>query len=106
MSTVKVKEIKDDAIINVPVNKSYYLMVKALLYNLFLDLNKKGMSEEFLQSLLKKPYEEMTDEQRSFYTVTLLLGEIERQASLNDLYEEKEINLEKSIDGEEKETTN
>jgi|688.fasta_scaffold00084_94 hypothetical protein len=103
MSTVKVKEIKDDAIINVPVNKSFYIMVKALLYNLFLELQKKGITEEFLQTLIKKPYAEMTDEQRSFYTVTLLLGEIERQATLNDAFEEKEINVDNMVKPEESE---
>jgi hypothetical protein len=91
MSTIKVKEIKDDAIIQVPVNKTYYVMVKAVLYDLFTILQEKGISEESLQNILKKQYNELSAHERSFYTVTLLLAEIERQATANDLIEEKEI---------------
>ncbi len=36
-------------------------------------------------------YEDMNDFERSFYTTTLLLAEIERQAQQNNLYDEKEI---------------
>ena len=32
---IKVKEMKDDALIDVKVNKTYYLMVKALSFYLF-----------------------------------------------------------------------
>lgn len=91
MSTIKVKEIKDDAIINVPVNKTYYVMVKAVLYDLFTILQEKGISEETLQNILKNKYNELSSHERSFYTITLLLAEIERQASLNNLVEEKEL---------------
>jgi hypothetical protein len=101
MSTIKVKHIKDDAIINVQVNNHYYAMVKALIYNLFFILKEKGVTDDSLQNILNKKYEELSALEQSFYTVTLLLGEIERQASLNDMIEEKEIEkseIEKSLD--------
>jgi hypothetical protein len=91
MSTIKVKEIKDDAIVQVPVNKHYYVMVKAVLYDLFLILQEKGTTAESLQNILKRSYGEMTTHERSFYTVTLLLAEIEKQASEQGVIEEKEI---------------
>jgi hypothetical protein len=101
MSTIKVKEIKDDVIIQVPVNKHYYAMCKALLHNLFIIINEKGVSEESLKNILNKKYEEMTALEQSFYTVTILLAEIERQASINNFIEEKEIdtaNINKALD--------
>ena len=91
MSTIKVKEIKDDAIINVPVNKAYYVMVKAVLYDLFTILQEKGTTEESLQNILKKSYAELTPHEKSFYTITLLLAEIEKQATENNLIDENEI---------------
>jgi hypothetical protein len=90
MKTAKVKELKDDAIVHVEVNKNYYLMVKAVLFQLFKELQKEGKTND-ITDITKKPYEELSDAQRSFYTITLLLGEIERQATLNNLYDEKEF---------------
>ena len=101
MSTVKVKELKDDIIVNVPVNKTYYLMVKAVLYDLFSKLIEKGANEESIQGMLKKEYNELTQDERSFFTVTLLLAEIEKQAIENNLFEEKEFDAEKVIDNHE-----
>ena len=97
MSKVTVKEMKDDAIINVPVNKTYYLMVKSVLFHLFTILQAKGLSENALDNILKKPYGELSEEERSFYTVTLLLAEIEKQAKDNNMYEDKEFDAEKEI---------
>jgi len=40
---------------------------------------------------MNKSYADLDDLQRSFYTVALLLAEIETQAKATDQYEEKEI---------------
>ena len=40
---------------------------------------------------MTKPYEELDDLQKSFYTIALLLAEIENQAKATDNYTEKEI---------------
>jgi hypothetical protein len=90
MKTAKVKELKDDAIMTVEVNKNFYLMVKAVLFQVFKEVQKEGKTNDFTD-ITKKPYEELTESQRSFYTLTLLLAEIERQATLNNLFDEKEF---------------
>lgn len=97
MSIVKVKELKDDAIINVSVNKNYYLMVKNVLYYLFLKLQEKGLTEEVIRNIIKKEYKNLTDDEKAFYTVTLLLAEIEKQAVQNNLFDEKEFNAEQVV---------
>jgi hypothetical protein len=94
METITVKEIKDDAIINVQVNKHYYAMTRALIYNLFMLLKEKGTPEDNIKNILNKKYEELDALEQSFYTVTLLIAEIERQAKENDMLEEKVINKE------------
>lgn len=112
MSTIKVKEIKDDAIIQVPVNKAYYVMVKAVLYDLFTTLQEKGVAEETLKNIMNKEYANLEPTEKSFYTITLLLAEIERQASINNLVDEKEVqanallNPEESSDTEESTDSN
>jgi hypothetical protein len=88
---VKVKELKDDAIVEVKVNKSFYLMTKALSYFLFQTVKDDAEREESLKKIMTGKYEDMNDFERSFYTVTLLLAEIEKQAQDNKLYQEKEI---------------
>jgi len=88
---IKVKEIKDDAIIEIKVNKPFYLMNKNLLYMLFLQLQESENSEQLIKEVAEKPYTELNELQKGFHTVTLLLAEIERQATENNLYEEKEI---------------
>lgn len=97
MSTVKVKEMKDDAILSISVNKPYYLMVKAVLYDLFSILQEKGASQDTLQNILKKPYAELSQHERSFFTITLLLAEIEKQATQNNLFDEKDFNAEEVV---------
>ena len=89
---IKVKEMKDDALIDVKVNKSFYLMSKKVLFYLYTQLEGK---EEARETLLKKiheeKYEELDDLQQSFYTISLLLAEMESQATQNDLYKEVEM---------------
>jgi len=88
---VKVKELKDDAIVDIKVNKSFYLMTKALSYFLFQTVKDDNEREESLKKIMTGKYEDMNDFERSFYTVTLLLAEIEKIAQDNKLYNEKEI---------------
>ena len=75
-------------------------MVKNLLFYIFKDIQEENQTIN-INDLTSKKYEDMTETQRSFYTVTLLLAEIEKQASENNLFIEQEISkddLEKVID--------
>ena len=87
---VKVKEMKDDAIVNIIVNKGYYQMTKALSFYLFTQF-KGNNKEAYLKEAIQKDYVDLDDLQKSFYTVTLLLAEIEKEATASGMVEEKEI---------------
>ncbi len=92
---VKVKELKDDAKLKIEVNKAYYITLKNTLMFILDQQTKTSSEEEILKSVeqvKETKYEDMNDFQRSFYTVTLAIAEIENQA-INDpsLHEEKEI---------------
>ena len=87
-----VKELKDDALIKVEVNKSFYFMVKNALFFLFRNMDiKEEDREKVLKELMTKNFNDMTHWEQSFYAITLLLAEIERQASLTDQYQDVEI---------------
>ena len=88
---VKVKEMKDGAILEIKVNKNFYLMSKSLSFYLFNQMHEKNPDDNYLKDSLSKKYEELDDLQRSFYTIALLLAEIETQATKNNLFTEKEI---------------
>ena len=87
---IKVKEIKDDAIIQVTVNKSYYLMVKAVSFYLFTKVESED-KDAYLKDLMTKEYKDLDQLQQCIYTLILLLAEIEKQATENNLFIEKEI---------------
>lgn len=88
---IKVKELKDDAILNIQVNKSYYLMAKAASFTILQNMNIEDKGDEYFKAIMTKKYEELDEMQRAFYTIVLLLAEVERQATENNLYNEKEV---------------
>jgi hypothetical protein len=88
---IKVKELKDDALIDVKVNKSFYMMLKGNLYYLFNQINDVKRREESLKNVMNKKYEEMDPFERSFYTITLILAEIERVAAEENLFKEETL---------------
>lgn len=87
---IKVKELSEDAVIDIKVNKPYYFMAKALSYYLFTQITVED-KDAYLKQIMTGKYEDMDDLQRSFFTVTLLLAEIERNATDKKLYVEKEV---------------
>ena len=88
---IKVKELKDDAIITIEVNKNFYLMTKAASFVILqgMDIPEKG--DAYFKDIMSKEYNSLDEPQRAFYTIALLLAEIESQATKNKLYTEKEI---------------
>lgn len=88
---IKVKELKDDAIIEIAVNKNYYLMAKAASYTIIQSLNIEEKGDEYLKETITKSYEDLDPIQRAFYTIVLLLSEIEKTATDKNLYIEKEV---------------
>ena len=89
---VKVKEIKDNALIDIKVNKNFYLMTKDALYTIFKHLLKNESEQENLQNILTKNFNDLSEFERAFYTITLLVSEIEKQVQDNsELYTEREV---------------
>jgi len=88
---IKVKELKDDAIVSIQVNKNYYLMMKSVLFYLFIQREDTAEKETAINKVMTGKFEDMDEWERAFHTVTLFLAEVEKQATNNNLYDEKEI---------------
>ena len=88
---IKVQELKDDAIVDIKVNKTYYLMVKALSFKLVKEMFDANPDPEYLKETMSKKYEDMDDLQRCFHTTALLLAEIETQSKAQNQIQDKEI---------------
>lgn len=88
---IKVKELKDDAIVDVQVNKNYYMMLKGVLSYLFNQVEDGPAKEESFKKIMEGNYPEMNDFEKVFYTITLMVAEIEKVATATNKYEEKEI---------------
>ena len=89
----KVKEIKDNAIIEIKINKVFYLMLKKTLMYIF----KQELDNEKITELIKKVTDKNSDndphteQEFAFKTIFLLLAEIEAQADKTNQFEEKDI---------------
>jgi hypothetical protein len=88
---VKIKEMKDDAIFNVKLNKNFYLMVKELAFYLFTSQSDSEKLEAALKNMTTKQYAELDMFERAFFTTTLLITEIEAIAKKETLFTEKEV---------------
>lgn len=90
---VKVKELKDDAILSVQVNKSYYFMLKNSLFYLFSQIQAQGAeeTEKSLARIKEADYSKMTQVEQAFFTATLMISEIEKISVEQNLFDEKEV---------------
>ena len=89
-------EIADNAIIEIKVNKSFYFMVKNLGFTLY-KLMSPEEAQIFNELMQKKDnnllpdYNALSQSQQNFYTIMLLLAEIEKEAIKNNLTQSKEV---------------
>jgi formate dehydrogenase maturation protein FdhE len=90
---IKVKELNDDAILSIDVNKSFYLMVKNSLHYLFTQIQAENPDsiEKALETIKAGDYSKMSPVEQAFFTNTLMVSEIERVSLDKNLFTEKEI---------------
>jgi hypothetical protein len=87
--SVKIKELKKDALINVQVNKSFYFMIKLELINAIERVLKdEPESGKDIENIITKKYEDMTPLLRNVFTLAILVAEIERVATVENLFDE------------------
>tara|TARA_R110000868_G_scaffold293977_1_gene554468 strand:- start:457 stop:777 length:321 start_codon:yes stop_codon:yes gene_type:complete len=90
---IKIREIKDDALITITLNKNFYLMLKSVMLYIF----KQEPDQEKYEGLIKKVMssehenELHTEHEAAFKTMLILLAEIERMAGEQDSFNIREI---------------
>jgi hypothetical protein len=91
----KVREIKDDAIIEIKLNKNFYTMLKGvMLYILKLEPDEAKI-KELVAKIINRDTDDQphTEQEAAFKTMFLLLAEIENQAVVNDQFNTTEFPL-------------
>jgi uncharacterized protein YktB (UPF0637 family) len=90
---IKVKEINANAETSIKVNKNFYMMCKSASFYLYQDMAKsKGENiEEYLKETMTKKYPELDDLQKAFFTIALLLAEMEINFKKDNQFTEKEV---------------
>jgi hypothetical protein len=88
---VKVKELKNDALVEIKVSKNMYYLLKGSLFYLFKEKPDFKEQEESLKKIMSGKYEEMNEYEQAFFGITLFLTEIERLATEQNLYQEREV---------------
>lgn len=88
---IKVKELKDEVILDVKVNKTYYIMLKKALFYLFNQIPDGEKNEDFIKNIMSLEYNTMSEFQKSFYTISLMISEIEKLTAQDGNFIEKEI---------------
>lgn len=88
---IKVKELKDDVILDVKVNKTYYVMLKKTLFFLFNQISEDEKSEDVIKNIMSLDYSKMSEFERSFYTISLMISEIEKLTAQEGNFIEKEV---------------
>ena len=89
---MKVKQIKEGAEAEIKVNKNFYLMCKNILLFLFQEYSPDDTNrQESLEKITKGKYEDMNDFEKSFFTISILIGEMEKNFIAEGHSEEKEM---------------
>lgn len=93
---VKVKELKNDALISITLNKNFYLMLKAVMLYIFKQEPDQSKYEELIKKVMAtdRDNEPHTEHEAAFKTMLILLAEIERRAVELNMYDDKEIPVE------------
>ena len=87
----KMKGLKKDAVVNLPIGTSFYVKLKELLVFLAEDKTDDQI-KEFETAIVEK--KEITEEWMSnLFTVVLLIRAIEDKAEESGLLEDKEVTL-------------
>jgi len=90
--SIKIKELKDDAILEIKLNKNFYLMLKQAMFYIFQQETDVKEKEELIKKVLSKDTNiQLNEHQAAFRTLMILLAEIERVAIAEDKMIEREM---------------
>jgi hypothetical protein len=89
---IKVKKLKDDAVIKIEISKNFYDLIKASLYYVFTLEKDEAKKEEILRkSITQEIYTPLNEYELTFKTLIHIIAEIERVAAMEGQFVEESI---------------
>lgn len=89
---IKVKKLKDDAVVKIEISKNFYDLLKASLFYVFSLEKDEAKKEEILRkSITQEIYTPLNEYELTFKTLIHVIAEIERVAAIEGLFVEEEI---------------
>ena len=88
---VNVKSMKSDATFNIKVNTNFYLMIKETTLYVFQSEKDSKIITESLKNIKEKQYNELSPYEKAVYTLSILISEMERVATISELTDDNSI---------------
>ena len=88
---VNVKSMKSDATFDIKVNTNFYLMIKETTLYVFQTEKDSKILTESLTNIKEKQYNELSPYEKAVYTLSILISEMERVATITELTDDNSI---------------
>jgi hypothetical protein len=89
---IKVKKLKDDAVVKIEISKNFYDLVRASLYYVFsLEKDEERKAEILKKSITQEIHTPLNEYELTFKTLIHIVAEIERVAAQEGLFTEETI---------------
>jgi hypothetical protein len=89
---IKVKKLKDNAVVKIEISKNFYDLVRASLYYVFsLEKDEERKAEILKKSITQEIHTPLNEYELTFKTLIHIVAEIERVAAQEGLFTEETI---------------
>lgn len=89
---IKVKKLKDDAVVKIEISKNFYDLLKASMFYVFkLEPDEAKKEEIIRKAITQEVHTPLTEYELTFKTLIHVIAEIERVAAIDGLFVEETI---------------
>ena len=88
---LNIKSMKSDATFDIKVNTNFYLMIKETTLYVFQSEKDSKIITESLKNIKEKQYNELSPYEKAVYTLSLLISEMERVATITELIDDNTV---------------
>jgi hypothetical protein len=88
---LNIKSMKSDATFDIKVNTNFYLMIKETTLYVFQSEKDSKIITESLKNIKEKQYNELSPYEKAVYTLSVLISEMERIATITELIDDNSI---------------
>ena len=89
---IKVKKLKDDAVVKIEISKNFYDLIKASMFYIFTLEKNEARKEEIIRKAITQEIDTpLTEYELTFKTLIHIIAEIERVAAIDGQFVEEEV---------------